>query len=503
MTPSMGPAGAVADMGRRGCGLRSHTGALLPWQARFLKALGRDGVRTAALSIARSNGKSWLAAVLAVEHLLGEGERDAEAVVVASSYQQAKVVYRYALRMLREAGHDIDDRGSWALRDSWLVGLVRRRSTGRAIRALGSDPRRAHGRIVGLAILDEPAQWPPGTSDEMLSAIRTGLGKVVGSRMIAIGTRPASPAHWFSEWLAGGCDHSQVHAAREGDPPFWKRTLKRANPSYDHLPALREDLASQAREAKADPMALARYRALALNMGVEDVAARLLLDAATWERIEGEAPATGATVWGVDLSSGVAMAAVACHWPSTGRLDGFGAFSADPDLATRSRRDGAGQAYWRAAHEGRLLQLGRRTIPIPELLREALGRWGAPVAVVGDRWRVRELADALDEVLPGVQWVPRGQGYRDAGEDVREFRRACLEDRVTPVRSVLMRHCLSVTRLVSDPAGNEKLARKSEGGRRQLARDDLAAAAVLAVAEGSRRRASLSRPAWRSLGVVG
>ena len=178
----------------------------LPWQARFLRGLRRPGVRTAALSIARSNGKSWLAGRLAADFLLAEGERDAEAVIVASSYQQAKVCYRYALGMLREAGHDLDDRKAWVLRDSMSVGLVRRNSTGRAIRALGCDPKRAHGRIIGLAIADEPAQWPGGTSEAMLSALRTGLGKIAGSRMIAIGTQPAVAGHWFAEGIQGSTE---------------------------------------------------------------------------------------------------------------------------------------------------------------------------------------------------------------------------------------------------------------------------------------------------------
>ena len=44
-------------------------------------------------------------------------------------------------------------------------------------------------------------------------------------------------------------------------------------------------------------------------------------------------------------------------------------------------------------------------------------------------------------------------------------------------------------RSIADPAGNEKLCKATEGGRRLRARDDAVAAAILAVAEGSRRGA--------------
>ena len=64
------------------------------------------------------------------------------------------------------------------------------------------------------------------------------------------------------------------------------------------------------------------------------------------------------------------------------------------------------------------------------------------------------------------------------------FRRAVLDDKVRPGPSLLLATALSEARLVSDPAGNEKLAKRGEGGRRTRARDDSLAAAILAVAEG-------------------
>ena len=225
---------------------------VLPWQGRFLRGLARDGVTTAALSVGRSNGKSWLAAKLARDYLLG-GQPDSEALIVASSYTQSKVIYRYGLGLVREAGHDPTDRAAWWYRDGANVALLRDRKTGRAIRAISCDPKRAHGRVFGLALLDEPAQWPRGSRDAMLSAIDTGAGKVVGSRIVALGTRPAGGDHWFADWLAGGADFVQCHAARRDDPPYWLRTIRRANPSFDHLPALRADVLRLRDRAKGEP----------------------------------------------------------------------------------------------------------------------------------------------------------------------------------------------------------------------------------------------------------
>ena len=47
---------------------------------------------------------------------------------------------------------------------------------------------------------------------------------------------------------------------------------------------------------------------------------------------------------------------------------------------------------------------------------------------------------------------------------------------------------MSEARVIMDVAGNTKLAKKTEGQRRLRARDDAAAAAILAVAIGARER---------------
>ena len=461
------------------------------WQARFLRGLNRPGVTTAALSVARSNGKSWLAAKLAADYLLGD-RRDSEAVVVASSYAQAKIIFRYAVRMVSDAGHDPTDRGAWRFRDYSNVALLRSLETGQAIRALGCDPKRAHGRVFGLGLLDEPAQWPSGSRDAMLSAIDTGAGKVEGARIVALGTRPADAGHWFAEWLAGGADYVQCHAAREKDPPYQLRTIRRANPSYDHLPALRADLLRQRDRARKDEGARARYLSLALNLGVPDVAESVLLAPEAWERCEVDTlpERRGWYVLGIDLGSGGAMSAAAAYWPATGRLEAFAVFGGHKTLTERGRADSVGSLYTRMAQRGELLvQPGRRVPDYGQFVRDIRARWGAPAVIVCDRYREGELRDALDAGrMPGPRPViVRGMGWKDGGEDVRRFVRAVLEGRVKAPRSLLLRSAIGEARTVADVAGNRKLAKSTQGGRRALARDDAAAAVILAVAEADRR----------------
>ena len=226
-------------------------------------------------------------------------------------------------------------------------------------------------------------------------------------------------------------------------------------------------------------------------MGVSDVAVSLLLDSTVWEEIEGEAARDGPRVWGVDVGSSAAQSAVSCYWTATGRLETVAAFPSLPTLAERGLRDGVGNLYTQCHEAGDLLQLGEHAVNVAALLAAARDRFGAPAAIWADRFKWPELEDAVKGAgIRGCRKVPRGQGFRDGAADVRAFRRACLEGKVVPVPSLLLTSAMSEARTVSDASANAKLAKGAEGGRRALARDDAAAASILAVACG----ASMPKP---------
>ena len=308
---------------------------------------------------------------------------------------------------------------------------------------------------------------------------------------MALGTRSPDPHHWFEKLLRG--DRALCYAAAADADPMDRTAWAAANPSLGIMPHLEAVIEREAREAVADPSALAAFRALRLNMGVSDTAQSTVLDASTWERIEGDGERAGSYALGVDLSSGAAMSACAGYWPASGRLEAFAAFPQLPGLREREREDQTRAGlYQEMADRRELVVAGRRVVDIGALLAEVLRRWGRPAVIVVDRWRERELKQELERVrFPLAELVVRGMGYLDGGADLVAFRRACLGGEVTPERSLLLRAALMEARTVSDPAANEKLSKSSQGGRRARARDDAAAAAILAVAEGSRRRASL------------
>ena len=412
--------------------------AVLPWQKRFLRGAFRPGVRDAGLAVARGNGKSTILAAVAVAHLDGPlVQRRGEVVAVASAFGQARIIFEHALEFLRPVMDE--DRKRWRLQDSSNLASIEDRTTGARLRCIGSDPRRAHGLAPVLILADEPSQWPSTSRDAMLSALATARGKIPGSRFVALGTRPADGEHWFAKLLDGGADYAQSHAARVDDPPFQVRTWRRANPSLDHMPDLLDVIRDEANKARADPALLPSFRALRLNLGVSDIVVSQLVSAATWQRIEADElpPRSGPYALGFDLGDGAAMSAAAGYWPATGRLEAVAAFPEFPNLAERGLHDGVGKLYQDIAARGELIVTPGRAVSVEALLLEALARWGRPAAVVADRYRETDLRQALDRAhFPQASFVSRGAGFRDGSEDVRLFRRAVLDGRVTVGRSL-------------------------------------------------------------------
>ena len=475
---------------------------LLPWQRRFLRGFERhDG--DVALSIGRGNGKTTLIAGIACATLDGPlMQRRAETVICASSFSQGRIAYEHVLSFLRERDHDLDDRKRWRLQDSQNAATIEDRRTGARVRCIGSDPSRAHGLAPALVVADEPAQWPPTTSEKMRAALATSMGKIDGSRFVTLGTRPADASHWFQTMLDGGAGYAQSHHAREDDPPFHKRTWLRANPSMPIMPALEKRIRQEAADARRDPSLLAGFRALRLNLGIDDTLQSTLLDAGTWAAAEGDAERRGGFVLGIDLGGSASMSAACAYFWASGRLEAFGCFPRDPDLRERGLRDGVGRLYMDMLRREELILAGGRVADIAGLLAEVLRRWGAPAAIAADRWRIKELADCLDAArFPRCALIERGQGFKDGGEDVNDFRTATLRGRVIPVPSLLMRSAMGEARVAMDAAGNAKMM-KFGAGKRSRGRDDAAAAGVLAVAVGERRARTAPRRPLRS-SIVG
>ena len=270
--------------------------------------------------------------------------------------------------------------------DSANQASIQNRETGATLKAIGSDPRRAHGLAPVLVLADEPAQWEPGKAEAMVAAMKTGLGKIPNGRFIALGTRPADDSHWFAQMLSGGACYAQVHAADKDDKPFQRKTWARSNPSLNFMPDLEKTIRHESVNAKRDTATLAAFRALRLNLGTSDVTRQMLIDLDVWRAAEGQADMDGRCYWGIDLGTSAAQSAVASYWPDTGRLEVLAAFPSEPSLAERGLADNVNDLYVKCFRRGELMLAGGAAVNVSTLLTEARDRFGAPAGLASDRW---------------------------------------------------------------------------------------------------------------------
>lgn len=475
---------------------------LAPFQRQFVEGALAPENSLAVLSVGRGNAKSALSAGLALGALLGEWDRQPrrDVIIAARTRDQARVAWNFAAAFCRSLPDDVQRQLKFR-RSPRLEIEFEGDGGDHVIRAIAADGKSALGSGPTLAILDERGHWPADKGDELEQALLTGLGKR-GGRALLISTSAQDDAHPFSKWIdqpPAGC-FVQEHRPAPGLPADDIQSLTVANPGAEHgVGASIEWLAASARRAiQRGGSSLAGFRLYHRNERVSGETRDLLVTLDQWLACEVSdlPPRSGPVVIGIDLGGSASMSAAAFYWPESERLEVFGWFPSSPSLIDRGQADGVGDRYLRMAERGELTTLGDKTVPVAAWIGEVLRRVEGETiaAILADRFKQAEIGEALQRVgtLAPVIW--RGMGFRDGGEDCERFRRSVFDGRVKCAESLLMRSALADCICLRDPANNLKLAKARSTGR-----IDAASAAVLAVAEGARRKA---RPAQKSARMI-
>ena len=147
---------------------------LRPFQREFVRRALAPGIDTAALSMPRGNGKSWLAAHV-LTRALTPGDplfvSGAEYLLCAASIEQARLCFRFVRSNLEATGE------YRFLDSSTRIGIAHKASNTR-LRVLSSNGKTAMG-VVGcpLAVADEPGSWEVGGGQLMADALMTAQGQ--------------------------------------------------------------------------------------------------------------------------------------------------------------------------------------------------------------------------------------------------------------------------------------------------------------------------------------
>ena len=478
--------------------LAGHPLRLAPFQKQFVKGALDEAVNVAVLSIGRGNAKTALSSGIALGALLGEWDRQPrrEILIAARTRDQAKIAWDFVAGFAR------------SLPDEIQAQLIYRRSPrleiefegdggGHVLRALAADGKSALGSAPTLVLMDERGHWPLDRGDDLEHALLSGLGKR-GGRALIISTSAADDIHAFSRWIDAPQPgvYIQEHRPPPGLPADDRESLLMANPGAVHgIGSGLEWLEAEARRSiTRGGSSLTAFRLYNRNERVSGETRDLLLTVDEWLSCEVSElpPREGQVIIGIDLGGSASMTAAAFYWPDNGRLEVLGTFPSVPGLGDRGAADGVSGRYVEMQDRGELSVLGDKTVPVAlwlaQVLRMAEGETIA--AIVADRYKQAELAEAMDKAGVTAPVIWRGMGWRDGSEDVERFRRAAYDRLVKATPSLLLRSAFADAVCLRDPANNLKLAKARSKGR-----IDPAAATVLAVAEGARMLARPKRAA--------
>ena len=457
-----------------------------PYQRRFFKAVDDPTWRTVAASWPRGAGKTTCAGFV-VARALTPGDPlfvpGGEVCLFAGSIEQCRLTYRQALTFLEPR---LDE---YRTVDSATRVAITHLPSRTRLKAVGSNPKTSLGLVgVPLAIIDEPAALHTIGGTALWDAVRTAMGKV-GSPLKAVLTgtiSPADPGSWWPALVEAGTVGSvnvQLIQGRRDKWDHWREVL-RVNPLAKDHPEFAAVLREERDAARRDSRLKASFLSMRLNVPSGDESS-VLLTVDDWQRTLARPvpPREGRPICAYDLAGGRAWSAAVALWRS-GRVECLAVAPGVPGLVEQERRDRAPPGTYRRLAQGGSLHVatGLRVQPPAALHEAATASWGRADAIFCDRFRLAELQDCVNGSTP---LVPRVARWSEASEDIRALRKmaadgplACAEE-----SRDLMTASLASALVLNDDQGSVRLRKR---GSNNQARDDVAAALVLAAGALSR-----------------
>lgn len=446
---------------------------LRDWQRAIIEAVystdddGVRQVRQALLAIPRKNGKTQLAAALALCHLAGpEAESRGQVYSAAADRDQAALLFKEMVALI-EGFEFLAERIVIRTHNKTLEDV----ETGSMYQALSSDARKAHGLSPSFVVCDELAQWH---GRELYDNLLTGTGARAEPLVITISTMSADPNSVMSELVAYGRQvldgtiedptfHPVIYSADEKADPWAEDTWFACNPALGDFRSLPE-MRTAAAQAQRLPAREPSFRLLYLNQPVD--AASRFLNGVDWRACAADAPdLLGKRCYlGLDLSSTTDLTALAAYFPDSGHVLTWFWCPGD-DLDEAERRDHVPYQLW--ARQGHIEATPGRAID-KRFVVHRIGQIVADYEVAAcafDRWRVDEVQRLLADENIRLHMEPWGQGFRDMSPALDALETLVLQGQLKHPSHPVLDWCVANTTTLSDPSGNRKPAKDRSTGR--------------------------------------
>lgn len=448
---------------------------LRPFQKKFIRDVYRENgrgvrpIRVAVLSMGRKNGKTQLAAALALCHTSGpEAEERGEVYSCANDRFQASKVFNEMSAMVRRHKY---------LNARTNIGRFQRKiedlETESIYQAVSAEATTKMGLNPSLVVYDELGQ---ARSRDLYDAMDTALGARKNPLLLVISTQAADDTAPMSQLIdygkriqAGEVNdpsfHLTIYAAEDTDDPWAVSSWKKANPALNDFRSL-EDVKRLAGQAQRMPSQESAFRNLILNQRV--AAEARFIQRSDWALNSG-APRIppGAKVYAaIDLGATRDLSSLVVLYqdPVDALYHVIPFFWVPGNIRERTKLENIPYDAWE--RQGFIYPIGIGTDPrvIARKVMEVNGQ-NPIVALAFDRWKINEFKRALDELGSTIKLVPHGQGYKDMSPAVDILERMIISNRIRHGGNPPLSMCAANAVVTRDPAGSRKLDKVKSTGR--------------------------------------
>lgn len=484
---------------------------LMDWQEQIIRDLfgilkpnGYRQFNTAYIEIPKKNGKSELAAAVALLLTCGDGEQRAEVYGAAADRQQASIVFDVAADMVRMCP-TLNKRVKILASQKRLI----YEPTNSFYQVLSAEAYSKHGFNVHGVVFDELHSQP---NRKLYDVLTKGSGDARMQPLFFLITTAGTDTHSICYEV-----HQKAQDIIDGrkiDPTFYPviygaddtedwtspKVWKKCNPSLGETIGM-DKVKTACESAKQNPGEENSFRQLRLNQWVKQAVRWMPMDkwdkcafAVNEEQLEGRV-----CYGGLDLSSTTDITAFVLVFPPIDEEDKYIILPyfwiPEDTLDLRVKRDHVPYDIWERqgylqTTEGNVVHYG-----YIEKFIEELGKKFNIREIAFDRWGAVQMVQNLEGM--GFTVVPFGQGFKDMSPPTKELMKLTLEQKIAHGGHPVLRWNMDNIFIRTDPAGNIKADKE-----KSTEKIDGAVATIMALDRAIRCGNDTSESVYSSRGIL-
>ena len=443
---------------------------LIDWQEQIIRDLfgtlkpnGYRQFNTAYIEIPKKQGKSELAAAVALLLTCGDGEERAEVYGCAADRQQAAIVFDVAADMVRMCPA-LSKRVKILASQKRLIYTP----TNSFYQVLSAEAYSKHGFNIHGVVFDELHTQP---NRKLFDVMTKGSGDARMQPLYFLITTAGTDTH--SICYETHQKAKDIIEGRKIDPTFYPviygadesddwsdpKVWKKANPSLDITVGI-DKVKAACDSAKQNPGEENAFRQLRLNQWVKQAVRWMPME--KWDKCAfsvDEDELEGRVCYGgLDLSSTTDITAFVLVFPPLDEEDKYIILPyfwiPEDNLTVRVNRDHVPYDVWERqgflqTTEGNVVHYG-----FIEQFIEKLGERFNIREIAFDRWGAVQMVQNLEGM--GFTVVPFGQGFKDMSPPTKELMKLVLEQKIAHGGHPVLRWNMDNIYIRTDPAGNIK-----------------------------------------------